>query len=238
MNNLVLTLLEDAPAFAKQAGRPLVTLSYAQSLDGSLAVRRGQSTAISGPESTKMTHRLRAAHDAILVGIGTVRADDPQLTVRGVEGRSPQVVVLDSKLSFPLNAKLLQLGTKPWIFCAPSSSKEAQTAIEEKGARVFRVGALGDERVDLLSVLKQLVDLDIKSLMVEGGAAVIASFLKSGFTDQVALTIAPIFIGGLKVLDGVPDIVKRGIFPRVEDPQMERLGDDYVLWGKMLRDGK
>ncbi|HEX9595492.1 MAG TPA: RibD family protein, partial [Anaerolineales bacterium] len=94
-------------ASLNQAGdldRPTVTLSYAQSLDGSIALHRGEPLTLSGPESMAMTHRLRAAHDAILVGIGTVISDDPQLNVRLVEGRNPQVVVLDSRLRLPLTA--------------------------------------------------------------------------------------------------------------------------------------
>lgn len=238
LDDLVNILLKGATAFAKEEDRPLVTISYAQSLDGSIALKRGQATAISGAESLKMTHRLRAAHDAILVGIGTVQADDPQLTVREVEGKNPQVVVLDSKLRFPLNARLLDLEKAPWIFCTQSADDEAQLALEKAGARVFRIGSQSGERVSLPAVAKKLGDMKIASLMVEGGASVIASFLESGLADQVAITIAPIFIGGFNVI-GSPIKTLDGVhFPRVTNPQIERLGDDYVLWGKMGRSGE
>jgi 3,4-dihydroxy 2-butanone 4-phosphate synthase/GTP cyclohydrolase II len=238
LDDLVHSLLKDAAVYAKEEGRPIVTISYAQSLDGSIAIRRGQATAISGAESLKMTHRLRAAQDAILVGIGTVQADDPQLTVREVEGKNPQVVVLDSELRFPLKARLLELEAKPWIFCTRSASKEAQLELEQVGARVFRVGTKDDERVDLRAVLEQLAEMNIASLMVEGGARVIASFFDRGLADQVAITISPIFIGGLKVIERPINSGDGGKFPRVADPKIERLGDDYVLWGKMRGAGE
>ena len=98
-------------------GRPLVTLSYAQSLDGCIAARAGERLALSGPESMQLTHQFRAAHNAILVGIGTVLADNPRLTVRLVQGQDPQPVVLDSHLRIPLEASLLHNSRRPWIAC-------------------------------------------------------------------------------------------------------------------------
>ncbi|MCK4899238.1 MAG: RibD family protein, partial [Anaerolineales bacterium] len=100
-------LLADAKADSQSAERPLVTLSYAQSLDGSIAVRRGSPLSLSSPEAMTLTHRLRAAHETILVGIGTVLADNPRLTVRLVEGRNPQPIILDSHLRLFLDANLL-----------------------------------------------------------------------------------------------------------------------------------
>src|SRR5258708_3330412 len=96
--------------------RPFVTLAYAQSVDGSISIARGLRSALSGPESLRYTHALRAGHHGILVGVGTVLADDPELRVRLVEGRDPQPVIVDSHLSTPLHAKLLaQAGRRPWI---------------------------------------------------------------------------------------------------------------------------
>jgi 3,4-dihydroxy 2-butanone 4-phosphate synthase/GTP cyclohydrolase II len=235
MEKIPQALLKDAHSFAKKQGQPLVTLSYAQSLDGSLTVERGKSTMISGPESLKVTHALRAAHDAILVGIGTVLADNPQLTVREVEGSDPIAVVLDSRLRFPLTARLLQLESKPWIFCSQSASEEKQSLLENEGARVFRVGSSNEPRVNLSDMLKQLAGLSIESLMVEGGPRIIASFVEAGLSDAVAITIAPVFIGGLSVFEENLGKFKGSNFPRVLDPQIERFGEDYVYWGKMER---
>ena len=97
-------LLRGASDYHQSVGRPFVTLSYAQSLDGCIAAKRGQPLALSGPQSLTLTHQLRSAHDAIMVGIGTLLADNPRLTVRLVEGRDPQPVVLDSRLRFPSEA--------------------------------------------------------------------------------------------------------------------------------------
>ena len=97
-----------AAAHHRRTGRPFVTLTYAQSLDGSIAADPGQPLSLSGPQSLLLTHYLRAAHDAILVGIGTVLADNPLLNVRLVEGKNPQPVIVDSQLRFPLDANLLR----------------------------------------------------------------------------------------------------------------------------------
>src|SRR3989304_8693232 len=93
-------LIAGAREHRQRLGRPLVTLSYAQSLDGCIAARAGERLALSGPESMRLTHRLRAAQDAILVGIGTVPADNPRLTVHLVQGQDPQPIVLDSPPPF------------------------------------------------------------------------------------------------------------------------------------------
>ena len=99
-----------------QAKRPFVTLSYAQSWDGSITTRSGESLALSGAEATRLTHQLRSIHDGILVGIGTVLTDDPQLTVREWSGPNPQPIVLDSQLRMPVNARLCQHADKNcWV---------------------------------------------------------------------------------------------------------------------------
>src|SRR4029079_2712702 len=110
------TLLQDlaqARARKRLRGRPFVTLAYAQSVEGRFAIARGLRSALSGPESLRFTHALRAGHDGILVGVGTVLADDPELRVRLVEGRDPQPVIVDSHLSTPAGARLL--ARTPWI---------------------------------------------------------------------------------------------------------------------------
>ena len=101
---------------ARPDGRPFVTLAYAQSVDGSIARERGERYTLSGPDSLRLTHMLRSCHDAILVGVGTVLADDPELGVRMIEGRAPQPVVVDSQLRTPLSSRLLgRAGRRPWI---------------------------------------------------------------------------------------------------------------------------
>lgn len=146
-------LLKAAAPQDPRLGRPFVTLSHAQSLDGSIAARSGRPLALSGPESMTLTHSQRACHDAILVGIGTVLADNPRLTVRLVAGRDPQTVIMDSRLRFPPYAELLRHGRSPWIATAQEADSQRLEALETAGARVFRLPS-ADGWVDLVSLLK------------------------------------------------------------------------------------
>ena len=223
-----------AEAHRQETGRPLVTLSYAQSLDGSLSARRGSPLALSGEASQRLTHRLRAAQDVILVGIGTVLADDPQLTVRLVEGRNPRPVILDSRLRIPIETNLLtRLELCPWIATLEQSPTKRRTILEEKGAEllVFRAGE--DGRIPLPDLLERLAGLGVNRLMVEGGARVITSFLTQGLVDQIVLTISPVFVGGLRAVE---ELLSSSLdFPRIIDPCVEQLGSDLVIWGKLSR---
>jgi riboflavin-specific deaminase-like protein len=205
--------------------RPLVTLSYAQTLDGSISLRSDQGLAISGEQSRMLTHKLRASHDAILVGIGTVLSDDPQLNVRLVEGTDPQVVILDSNLRLPISSKLLTAVNKPWVFCASLGSKENQVELEKAGVKIEKqTDASG--RVDLHKMLRRLKDLDINTLMVEGGGEVIGAFLSNGLVDRLMLTIAPKMIDGYKV----PLNLEQPL--RLIDTRMEQAGEDIIVLGK------
>ena len=166
--------LADARRFRQEHGRPLVTLSFAQSLDGGISLRPGIPTALSGAEALRLTHRLRAAHAAILVGIGTVLSDDPRLNVRLVEGRNPQPVVLDGQLRFPLQARLLEGEPLPWIAtCQSPADPESQSkkiaALEARHASILPVPADETGNLSLPALLSKLASMDIDSLMVEGG---------------------------------------------------------------------
>jgi riboflavin-specific deaminase-like protein len=201
-----------------------VTLSYAQSRDGSIARKRGEPTSISRPESLEMTHRLRAAHDAILVGIGTVLSDDPQLTVRAAPGRSPRPVVLDSQLRTPPTARLLD-ERAALIFCAASPAAEAEAALTARGAQVERQPSA--VRIDLASMLTRLRELGIRTLMVEGGGEVIASFANAALADRVVLTTAPVELDGYKPIE--PPLHQRTLRNRGE----QQFGVDTVIWGEL-----
>jgi 3,4-dihydroxy 2-butanone 4-phosphate synthase/GTP cyclohydrolase II len=227
------TLRELLVAPPHRDGRPYVTLSYAQSLDGSIAVRRGEQTFISGPEAGRLTHRLRAHHDAILVGVGTVIADDPRLTVRLVRGRDPQPVIVDSRLRFPLWAKLLRGERRPWIATTEAADPARQTALEAAGARVFRLPAGPNGMVSLPALLAQLYERHIHSLMVEGGAAVISHFLAEHLADRLVLTIAPILLGGLNAVADLGQLNGR-VMPRLARPRYQALGKDVILFGEMV----
>ena len=213
-------------AYHGRTGRPLVTLSFAQSLDGSLARTRGEPLALSGPQSLVFTHRLRAAHDAILVGIGTVLADDPRLTARGSDGGSPRPVILDSKLRIPGKARLWAHPCGPWIFVAAGVPAEDRDAVARRGGRCFEVSRSHVRLLDLPAVLAELGRNDIRSLMIEGGATVITRFLAEGLVDRVAITIAPVFVGGLRALEDGPVQI-----PGLVDVKAYQLGADVVLTG-------
>jgi GTP cyclohydrolase II len=222
--------LKAAAEHRRLNGRPYVTLSYAQSLDGSISDRPGRPYPLSGSQSMTFTHRLRAAHDAILVGIGTVLADNPRLNVRLVAGKSPQPVIVDSRLRFPPYAHLLHNCRSPWIAAGEEADAERQQALEAVGARVFRLPSINGW-VDLSALLTHLGNLDISSVMVEGGAQIIASFLASRLVDQLVLTIAPVLVGGLKVVDTLGQFPLRR-FPRLRHLSYQRLGEDLVLRGE------
>lgn len=219
---------------ASASNRPFVTLSYAQSLDGSITAGKGQQTAISGPETLRLTHQLRAAHDAILVGIGTVLVDDPQLTVRLVEGANPQPVVVDSQLRFPLKARLLHHPShRPWIMTTEAADPQRQLELEAAGAQVFRLPATLQGQVDLRAMLQLLTQQGIINLMVEGGSAVITSFLTQHLIDRLIVTIAPRLMGGL------PAIQNNGRLNTLPLPQLHHIhyqafGEELVLVGDVV----
>jgi GTP cyclohydrolase II len=225
-------LLARAAEHRQRTGRPFVTLSYAQSLDGCIAARPGQPLALSGPRSLTLTHKLRAAHDAILVGVGTVLADDPRLNVRLVSGPDPQPVVVDSQLRFPLEAQLLQAPPLPWIATGPQADESRQQALEAAGARILRLPTTVGGRVNLMALLEQLGDLAIHSLMVEGGAQIITSFLAARLVDYLIVTVTPTLIGGLHAVNDL-SAAKPTHFPRLSELRYERLDDDLIIAGRL-----
>lgn len=179
--------------------RPFVTLTYAQSMDGSIAARDGSPIRLSGDESMKMTHELRAAHDAILVGVNTVINDDPLLALKNVNGVNPQPIVLDSTLRTPLTARLLKHPTHPLWLAASRPDPQRQTQLEALGARIIRIEPDSQERVNLASLLDHLGELGIKRLMVEGGAQIIRSFLEERLADKLIVTLSPQLLNGLRI---------------------------------------
>jgi GTP cyclohydrolase II len=215
----------------RRTGRPFVTLTYAQSLDGCIAAAGDQPLPLSGRQALTLTHRLRAAHDAILVGIGTVLADNPLLSVRLVEGRDPQPVVVDSHLRFPLEANLLHHHSlSPWIATSEGADARRQRQLEAAGARVMRLPTVASGLVDLSALLRRLGEWGINSVMVEGGARIITNFLTGRLVDHLVVTLVPRLIGGLHAV-GSLGLLDPGHFPSLRNMGYQRLGDDLVLWG-------
>ncbi len=209
-------------------GRPFVTLSYAQSVDGSITRQRGQPLALSGQESMTLTHQLRASHDAILVGIGTVLADNPRLTVRLVAGPDPLPIIVDSQLRLPLTAKLLtQHPRKPVVATTETADPHKEKALLAAGATVVRLSATANGQVSLPALLACLPQHNIHRLMVEGGAGIITSFLAAQLVDRLVITVAPLLVGGL---NAVGNLNGHGL-PQLQNPQTEWLGKDMILSG-------
>ncbi len=215
---------------AWEGPRPLVTISYAQSLDGSLARRRGQPLELSGPASMRLTHALRAAHQAILVGVGTVLADNPRLTVRHVSGEHPQPVIVDSLLRTPVHAALLASPARPpWIAATTLADAGRCSALEAAGARLMRFPPAPDGRVPLDALLARLADEGIHSIMVEGGARILTSLLSLCLVDLAIITLAPLLVGGLQAVEGPLD----SPYPRLSQPGCVQLGEDFVIYGEL-----
>ena len=172
-------------------------MSYAQTLDGRLATASGSSRWISAPESLRFAHRLRAEHDAVAVGAGTACKDDPRLTVRLVTGEDPLRVVVDSSLRTPLSAAVLVDGAAKGTILAVTGRAPDERCEEaiSLGATVLELPADAAGRVDLHALLAELHSLGVRSVMVEGGAALITSFLSERLVDRLAVCIAPKILG-------------------------------------------
>ncbi len=198
-------LLQNILAGPHPPSRPLITLAYAQSLDGSIATERRQAIALSSEPSFRFTHQLRAAHDAILVGIGTVLADNPRLTVRLASGPNPQPIVLDSSLRFPPTANLVQHPQKVWIATGPHSDPSRRKALEDSGVEILELSLDGDGRISLSELAATLHRRGIRRLMVEGGQAVLSAFLREQLADWLVVTVSPHLVGGLPALRDVQD---------------------------------
>lgn len=175
-----------------------------------------------------LTHKLRSVHDAILVGIGTIIADNPRLTVRHAVGGNPQPIVLDSRLRLPLEAHVLKNHRRPpWIITAEGVDPAREEPLRKAGARILRIATQSHGFLDLSVLLQRLGEMDIISLMVEGGARIITSFLKDQLVNQLVLTMAPVFVGGLRAVNPLQlDLSSR---PRLKDVNYELLGEDLVL---------
>ena len=189
-------------------GRPHVTLKLAASADGKAALPGHKPVQITGEETRGRVHLMRAMNDAILVGIGTVLADDPELNCRlpGMRQQSPVRVILDRDLRLPVTSKLATSAREVpvWVFCGFDAPAERQRSLSELGVQIERVKD-EDGKLDLSAVLQTLAGKGVTRLMVEGGPAVAASFVRADLVDEAVLLRGPITIGadGIDVLDGL-----------------------------------
>jgi 5-amino-6-(5-phosphoribosylamino)uracil reductase/diaminohydroxyphosphoribosylaminopyrimidine deaminase/5-amino-6-(5-phosphoribosylamino)uracil reductase len=216
--------------------RPCVTVSYAQTLDGRLATRGGSSQWISGAASLEFAHRLRAEHDAIMVGVGTVCADNPRLTVRLVAGRDPLRVVVDSTLRTPLTAAVLTGDAAKGTLIAVTQRAPAQRcdAARVLGATVLHLPASATQQVHLGALLLALHQRGIRSVMVEGGASLITALLRARLVDRMAVCIAPKILGA-----GIEAVGDLGIMMlddalTLQHVTLQHYGADWTVTGDVV----
>src|SRR6516165_9323114 len=214
-------------------GRPLVTFKLATSLDGRIAIATGESQWITGPPARERAHALRASHDAIMVGTGTVVADDPQLTCRlpGLGHRSPVRVVIDRHLRIPPASRIIADARRvpTWVLTLRSADPGRRATFLANGVTLIDVDDDGEEQIDLAAALAALGERGITRLLVEGGARLAAAFFRARLIDRLVWVHAPLVIGG----EGIPaiagfDLAALADAPAFERRSMETIGDDVL----------
>ncbi len=218
-------------------GQSYLTLKLAISLDGRIATRTGASKWITGPESRLRVQTLRASHDAVMVGVNTVLADNPRLTVRDVPGRSPVRVIVDSKLRIPVTAQVVQTATQvpTCVVTTIAAPKALEDALHAQGVRVIRVPPTAEGRCDPGITLRELAAREVVSVMCEGGSELGGSLLASGLADELHVFVAPLLLGPR----GRPGAVdwagpeNPSDAPRIDPPRWELCGGDAYVWGPL-----
>jgi diaminohydroxyphosphoribosylaminopyrimidine deaminase/5-amino-6-(5-phosphoribosylamino)uracil reductase len=219
-------------------GMAYLTLKLATSLDGRIATKTGASKWITSPDSRAKGHRLRATHDAVLVGVSTVLADDPQLTVREVfPARNPIRVIVDSSLRIPLSSIVVATATEipTCVVTTPHSSAKAEEALTERGVSVVRVAANTQGRCDMKAALRALAQREVVTVLCEGGAELAGSLLADQLAEELHFFIAPILLGprgrpcavdwaGPDDLSGAPKLLR---------PKWDLSGTDAYLTGRV-----
>ncbi len=244
---VVVGLLENScrelnPPYLKQlaTGLPWVTLKAMLSLDGRMASESGESRGLGSDAEQRLCHRLRAEHDAVLIGVGTLVADDPLLTVRLARGRNPVRVVLDSTLRAPLRSRLIESTAEAPVVIATVSRDPVRTrALEARGASVWSFQPGPDGRVPLRPLLSRLAGEGRSALLLEGGATAHTSFLREGLVDRVAIGIAPIILGGSgsPLLAGDLGRARLADGIAIRELRARRVGCDVWLEGEIRSNG-
>ncbi len=210
---------------------PFVILKIAQSLDGKIATAKGKSKWITGEESRKYVHKLRSGVDALLVGIGTIKKDNPSLDCRIRGCRNPYRIIVDSRLQIPLNAKVLKHKDKRTIIATTKKASSRKINLLKKLGNNVLIIKDKAGKINLKALMKALTRLSITSVMIEGGSSVNASALSSGIVDKVMFFIAPKIIGGSDAVSSVggksPSLLKNAL--TLKDVQITKIGKDILL---------
>jgi diaminohydroxyphosphoribosylaminopyrimidine deaminase/5-amino-6-(5-phosphoribosylamino)uracil reductase len=221
-----------------KSGIPYVTAKYAQSLDGRIATKTGDSQWISSEASRKYVHFLRSTNDGIMVGAGTVIADNPQLTVRHVKGKNPLRIIVDSKLRIPIKSSVLTDDNPHQTIIATTSNTPARkiTAIKKLGVEVLVVRKERNGKVSFSSLLKELGKREIMSVLVEGGSGMITALLKVNLVDKMIIPISPRILG--KGLEAIGDLNINKIKDAIKFSSFKTMkkGDDLIFEGTILKD--
>jgi diaminohydroxyphosphoribosylaminopyrimidine deaminase/5-amino-6-(5-phosphoribosylamino)uracil reductase len=231
-------LLNEVYCTGVRLGRAHVTLKIGMSLDGKTATRTGDARWITGEAARRKVHELRDVSDAVLVGIGTIIADDPDLTTRlpGAECHHPDRVIIDSNLRIPNKARVLAHRNRgrTILMAGPHAPEGRARELRELGAEVVVVGG-DDKRVELRAVVERLPALGITSVLVEGGSEIASSCLEAGIVDRLVFFIAPLLIGGREAppVIGGPgaDLIKDA--RRLTDVRWSAVGDDIMVEGRL-----
>jgi diaminohydroxyphosphoribosylaminopyrimidine deaminase/5-amino-6-(5-phosphoribosylamino)uracil reductase len=218
-----------------ERGLPWTRMKVATSLDGQSALENGQSQWITSPEARTDGHAWRARACAVLTGIGTVLEDDPQLNVRGFDvPRQPHLVVVDSRLDMPLNARLLKtLGEgaqarQIWVYTAADPKAEKRAALQAMGVTVIDMPGPGG-KVDLPAMLRDLARREINELHLEAGHKLNGSFIREGLVDEVVLYLAPQLLGPGQSMANLPTLTSLGDSVKLAFHAVDRIGPDVRL---------
>lgn len=218
-------------------GMAYLTVKLALSLDGRVATRTGESKWITCAESRARVHHLRSQHDAVMVGINTILADDPQLTVREVPGRDPVRVGIDSNLRIPANSRLVSTAKDipTCVFAIEDAPEDKSKALEDLGVSVVRVQATAEGRCDMSDVLRQLAAREVVSVLCEGGAELAGTLLAAKLPDELHAFVAPILLGPRGKPGAVdwagPERPEQG--PRIHPANWEVSGSDAYVHGPL-----
>jgi len=216
-------------------GLPLVSLKAAMSLDGKIATASRESKWITGERARTEAHRLRARHDAVLTGVETVLADDPELTVRMSRGSTPLRVVVDSRARTPATARLLTADGRPPVIAVTRQAPQTRIRrLERAGAEIWVIGSRAG-KVNLRSLMKRLGRRGIQSVLVEAGGTLAAGALAARLVDRVYFFVAPRLIGGADALTPVEGVGVQQLSQawRLERVRVRRLGEDLLITGEL-----
>ncbi|MBK8169190.1 MAG: bifunctional diaminohydroxyphosphoribosylaminopyrimidine deaminase/5-amino-6-(5-phosphoribosylamino)uracil reductase RibD [Sandaracinaceae bacterium] len=224
-------------------GLPFVRMKAAMTLDGYIATRTNDSKWITGPLARKHAHRMRDQSDAVIVGVGTVLADDPSLTVRDVRGRDPIRVVLDTHLRTPVDAKLVAHGSRAptWILHSEAASHAKAKALARKGVELIPVALdRGGQRIDLEAAMRVLGRRDVVRVLAEGGGTLHGSLLDAHLIRRASIFIAPILLGDQNAVRMVAGhgVTRISDAWRLTNQTLRRLGPDLLVEGDVVAAAK